>query len=178
MVWRPLLPPSLSSTNLETSAEFSTSNFLGIATRKDPSAVPKLVVPTSPSILASVTTKAIIEIASSLGYEIERRVIPFAEVVAGGFEEVCACGTAAVRSLPPSYFVELTFCRSSQAITPIRSISYNSSPETLEKVVIGNGQTAGPGFLAILSELTGIQSGVRPDTFGWTWPSEGVDGTS
>lgn len=48
--------------------EFSTSNFLGIAASKDPSQPRKLVVPTSPSILNSVTTRCIVEIATSLGY--------------------------------------------------------------------------------------------------------------
>lgn len=86
------------------------------------------------------------------------RPIPFTEVIPGGFEEVCACGTAA-------------------AITPIRSITYNTSEGEKTRIAIGGGEVAGPRFLAVLAELTGIQSGVREDKFGWTWPKEGVDGS-
>ncbi|KAM0752824.1 branched-chain amino acid aminotransferase II [Meredithblackwellia eburnea MCA 4105] len=137
--------------------EFSTSNFLAIA-KSTGDGKTKLVVPTSESILKSVTTKAIIEIAQSFGWEIERRIVPFQEVIDGGFDEVCACGTAA-------------------AITPIRSITYHDSAETTKKVSIGDGVNAGKGFLSILSQLTGIQSGTKEDTFGWTWPKAGVDGS-
>ncbi|KAK4705350.1 branched-chain amino acid aminotransferase, partial [Phenoliferia sp. Uapishka_3] len=145
---------SKTRTNID---EFSTSNFLAIAKSSDPTQKKKLVVPTSESILKSVTTKAIIDIAESFGWEIERRVIPFKQVVDGEFEEVCACGTAA-------------------AITPIRSITYHDSSETTKKILIGDGVNAGKGFLSILQKLTGIQSGTEKDTFGWTWPAEGVDG--
>ncbi|GAA5952305.1 hypothetical protein JCM3765_001934 [Sporobolomyces pararoseus] len=137
--------------------EFSTSNFLAIKKSTSPDEVPTLVVPTSPSILKSVTTKSIVGIAESFGWKIEARPIPFEEVVNGAFEEVMACGTAA-------------------AITPIRSISYCTSEEKLEKITIGTGET-GPRVLELLAELTGIQSGTRPDKQGWCWPKEGVDGS-
>lgn len=147
---------SATRTNID---EFSTSNFLAIKTENDAAGNPVLVVPTSESILGSITTKAIIDIATSFGWVIERRVVPFEEVLQGGFREVCACGTAA-------------------AITPIKSITYHpsSSPST-EKVSIGDGVNAGEGFLRILEELTGIQSGVREDKWSWCWPEEGVDGS-
>ncbi|KAL8293571.1 hypothetical protein RQP46_000272 [Phenoliferia psychrophenolica] len=147
---------SKTRTNID---EFSTSNFLAIEKRTDASAKPKLVVPFSDSILKSITTKAIIDIAESLGWKVERRVIPFAEVIDGKFEEVCACGTAA-------------------ALTPIRSITYHDSAETTKKVSIGDGVAAGQGFLKILSKLTGIQSGTEADPFQWCWPAEGVDGSA
>ncbi|KAK4054401.1 hypothetical protein OIV83_000895 [Microbotryomycetes sp. JL201] len=139
--------------------EFSTSNFLAILKRDSPSSERTLVVPTSPSILASVTTKAIIQIAQDLGWNVERRPVPFKEVVDGKYEEVAACGTAA-------------------ALTPVRSITYHTSPEEKSKVPIGNGETAGEGFLQILAELTGIQSGVRDDKHAWCWPQEGCDGSA
>lgn len=84
------------------------------------------------------------------------RPILFSEVIEGKFIEVCACGTAA-------------------AITPIKSITYHDTPETTQKILIGDGEKAGECFLKVLAELTGIQSGVRKDTFGWCWPAEGVD---
>jgi branched-chain amino acid aminotransferase len=79
--------------------EFSTSNFIAIARERASDGVSrKLVVPTSASILASVTTKAIIQIAEDFGWEVERRPVPFSEVVEGKYEEVAACGTAAAVS--------------------------------------------------------------------------------
>jgi branched-chain amino acid aminotransferase len=75
--------------------EFSTSNFIGI---KKPAAAdekPTLVVPASESILKSVTTKSLIGIAESFGWQVERRPVPFQEVIDGGLSEVMACGTAA-----------------------------------------------------------------------------------
>ncbi|KDE09309.1 branched-chain amino acid aminotransferase [Microbotryum lychnidis-dioicae p1A1 Lamole] len=139
--------------------EFSTSNFLAIKKRSssDDDKV-TLVVPTSESILKSVTTKAIIGIAESFGWTVDRRIVKFSEVIEGAFEEVAACGTAA-------------------ALTPIRSITYHDTPETTQKISIGDGVNAGPRFLSILSELTGIQSGTIPDKFDWTWPKEGIYGS-
>lgn len=78
--------------------EFSTSNFLAIKKQTDPSQPKTLVVPTSESILKSVTTKTIIQIAEDFGWTVERRAILFQEVKDGVFEEVAACGTAAAVS--------------------------------------------------------------------------------
>lgn len=89
-----------------------------------------------------------------------------------------------------------------QAITPIRSISYYTSEDKLEKITIGTGETgprvlerestfALPGSareiltfgltrvveMTVLAELTGIQSGTRQDKNDWCWPKEGLDGS-
>lgn len=77
--------------------EFSTSNALGIKKASSPDATPTLVVPRSDSILKSVTTKSLVDIAKSLGWNVELRPVPFQEVIDGGLEEFMACGTAAVR---------------------------------------------------------------------------------
>lgn len=74
---------------------------------------------------------------------------------AGKFDEVAAAGTAAV-------------------ITPVRSVTYHTSASETSKVEIGNGQTAGPGFIHLMSQLTGIQSGDVKDSYGWLWPKEGI----
>lgn len=78
--------------------EFSTSNFMAIKKASSPDATPTLVYPKSESILKSVTAKSLMDIARSLGWNVEHRPIPFQEVIDGGLEEVLACGTAAVRS--------------------------------------------------------------------------------
>ncbi len=134
--------------------EFSTANFLGVKERDGQTT---LVVPTSPSILGSITTKAIIDIATYLGWAVERRPLPFREVVDGGLDEVAAAGTAA-------------------AVTAVRSISFENEQGEVHKVKIGNGETAGPKFLQILQELTAIQSGIKAaPTADWVWPAAGVD---
>ncbi|GAA5975462.1 hypothetical protein JCM11641_004271 [Rhodosporidiobolus odoratus] len=138
--------------------EFSTSNFVAIKRPSSPDAKPTFVVPRSESILKSVTTKSLVDIALSLGWEVELRPVPFKEVIEGGFAEVMACGTAA-------------------AITPIRSITYNDSPDLTKRIVIGDGENAGPRTLELLQALTGVQSGTKPDTFGFLWPKDGVDGS-
>lgn len=82
--------------------EFSTSNALFLKNSTDASQPKTLVVPTSESILKSVTTKSIIEIAEDFGWAIERRAVPFKEIQDGLFDEVAACGTAAAVRRPSS----------------------------------------------------------------------------
>ncbi|GAA5893450.1 hypothetical protein JCM8208_000805 [Rhodotorula glutinis] len=136
--------------------EFSTSNFIAIKKRDQDSDQPTLVYPKSESILKSVTAKSLMDIARSLGWNVDHRPIAFQEVVDGGFEEVMACGTAA-------------------AITPIRSITYLKDDGEQAKVSIGDGQNAGPRTLELLHNLTGIQAGNVEAPAGWMWPAVGVD---
>jgi len=143
--------------------EFSTSNCLLLAYEQGAGSSeaerlrkPTLYVPASDSILRSVTTKSIAQIADkSLGWNVEHAPVEFADVKAGKFDEVAAAGTAAV-------------------ITPVRSVTYHTSATETSKVEIGNGQTAGPGFIHLMSQLTGIQSGDVEDSYGWLWPKEGI----
>lgn len=143
--------------------EFSTSNCLllsyenGASTAdEDKLKKPSLFVPASPSILKSVTAKSIAEIASkTFGWNVSIAPVPFANVKDKKFDEIAAAGTAAV-------------------ITPVRSVTYHVSETDTQKVEIGNGKTAGPAFIQLMTNLTGIQSGDVEDTFGWLWPKEGV----
>lgn len=81
------------------SNRFSTSNFLAL--KYGPSGSKEdvtLVVPESPSILKSITTLSVIDIAAkTFGWRVELRPVPFSEVVAGQYDEIAAAGTAAVR---------------------------------------------------------------------------------
>lgn len=77
--------------------EFSTSNF--VALLDDPSSGKTFVVPESSSILKSVTTKSLIELAKANGWKVEMRAVPWPEVAK--FSEVAACGTAAVITVTP-----------------------------------------------------------------------------
>lgn len=145
--------------------EFSTSNCLLIkyANGQDTPEADRLkgvtlYVPESPSILKSVTTKSIAEIAKkAFGWNVVVGPVPFADVKAGQFDEVAAAGTAAV-------------------ITPVSSISYTTSSAStgITRIPVGDGKTAGPAFLALMKHLCGIQSGDIQDDFGWMWPKEGV----
>ena len=76
--------------------EFSTSGFIGVKmppSGSNPEQKPTLVIPSSPSIIASVTSASLVHLAANLGYTIERRAIPVSEL--SSFSEVLAVGTAA-----------------------------------------------------------------------------------
>ena len=68
--------------------ECGPANFFGIKGNK-------YVTPKSDSILPSITNMSLIDLAKDMGMEVERRQIPVEEL--GEFEEVGACGTAAVK---------------------------------------------------------------------------------
>jgi len=160
----------LDSTTRSMIDEFSTSNFLAIAhastvptgrTNGVHPTVPTLVVPESRSILHSITTKSIIQIATdTFGFQVERRPVEFAEVTSGKFQEVAAVGTAA-------------------AVTPVRTVSFTGKAlglagDVVKTVPIGDGLKAGPWWPKFLFELTGIQSGDRKDLWEWCWPAQGI----
>ncbi|MDE5906434.1 MAG: branched-chain amino acid aminotransferase, partial [Alistipes sp.] len=69
--------------------EFGAANFFGIKNGK-------YVTPKSPSILPSITNMSLRQLASDLGLTVEEREVPVEEL--STFEEVGACGTAAVIS--------------------------------------------------------------------------------
>ncbi len=101
------------------------------------------VTPDSPSILPSITNKSLIQLAEDMGMKTERRPISVEEL--SSFEEVGACGTAAV-------------------ISPIAKIV------DIEK---GNAYTyckdgkPGPKSLKLYNQLISIQTGDDPDPYGW-----------
>ena len=135
--------------------EFSNSNTLFLTSR-NPDKI-TLVVPDSPCKLQSVTAKSIVDIAAkTFGWDVQVRPVKFSEVIEGKFDECCAAGTAA-------------------AITPVGSISYTDPQGKRQTAQIGpEPKTAGPYFVKLLQELTGLQAGDREDTFGWGWPAEGI----
>ena len=69
--------------------EFGAANFFGIRDGK-------YITPKSGSILPSITNKSLRQIAPTLGLEVEERKVPVEELEL--FDEVGACGTAAVIS--------------------------------------------------------------------------------
>lgn len=131
--------------------EFSTSNFVAL-TAPDVNGKRTFVTPNSDSILRSVTRLSLEDIAEKLGWKVEEREVTLKEVEEGKFDEVAACGTAAI-------------------ITPVRKIVRGD-----QVILIGKGdQTSiGEGFNTLYNEYRGIQSGDIEDTFGWMWPAEGM----
>jgi len=104
----------------------------------------KYITPASVSILPSITNKSLEQLAKHLGMEVERRPIAIDELET--FDEVGACGTAAV-------------------ISPIKNIVDDSTGKIYEFCKDGN-----PGTIStkLYKMLTGIQTGDVDDIFGWT----------
>lgn len=116
--------------------ECGPANFFGI---KDNT----YITPMSDSILPSITNKSLVEIAKDLGMNVERRRIPVSEL--STFEEVGACGTAAV-------------------ISPIAQID---DLDTKESFVYAKDDKAGAHCEKLYRTLLDIQNGDMPDPYGW-----------
>ena len=121
--------------------EFSTSGFIGV--RQDGERY-TLAIPDSKSVLRSVTSDSVCEIARSLGWTVEYRSIKYEELPT--FTEVMAAGTAA-------------------ALVPIKSITMKSKREKF--TYQNEGNEPGPACTKLLTTLKAIQQGKMKDTFGW-----------
>lgn len=101
------------------------------------------------SILPGITRKSILEMLRSMELPVEERRISVDELVAamesGTLEEAWGCGTAAV-------------------VSPVGWLSYAGKEYTI------NGGLIGPTTQMLYDELTGIQWGRKPDSFGWVYP--------
>lgn len=102
--------------------------------------------------MRSVTRLSLEDVAEKLGWKVEERAVSLEEIEQGKFDEVAACGTAAI-------------------ITPVRKIVQGE-----KQILIGKGDQTeiGPGFEKLYNEYRGIQTGDIKDTFGWMWPAEGL----
>ena len=121
--------------------EFSTSGFLGL---KEDGGNYTIVVPDSKNVIKSVTSDSVCEIAKSLGWKVEKRLITYAELPS--FSEIMAAGTAA-------------------ALFSIQSITMRSKND---KFLYGNQSNKyGPACIKLLNILKGIQQGTIKDTFKW-----------
>lgn len=116
--------------------ECGPANFFGIKNNT-------YITPKSESILNSITNMSLIRIAESMGMKTERRMVPVSELPT--FEEVGACGTAAV-------------------ISPIAKIF---DPEGNKTYEYGKGCVPGEITMKLYNKLISIQYGDEADTFGW-----------
>ncbi len=116
--------------------EIGAANFFGI---KDNT----YITPKSDSILPSITNKSIMEMAPDMGLKVERRPVPVEELET--FEEVGACGTAAI-------------------IAPIGEIADLDEGKTYTYSKDGK---PGPISTKIYNKLLGIQFGDEEDPYNW-----------
>jgi len=116
--------------------EAGPANFFGIKNNT-------YITPDSQSILRSITNMSLREIAADMGLKVELRAVPVEEL--STFEEVGACGTAAV-------------------ISPIGSITDRDTGKVYEYCKDGK---AGKISLQLYERLRGIQEGEVEDKFGW-----------
>jgi branched-chain amino acid aminotransferase len=101
------------------------------------------ITPKSESILPSITNKSLMTLAEDMGMKVERRQVAVEELA--DFEEVGACGTAAI-------------------ISPIKSITERENGKTYQFCKDGK---AGPVSKKLYNRLMDIQFGAEPDPFGW-----------
>ncbi|MDX9881527.1 MAG: branched-chain amino acid aminotransferase [Prolixibacteraceae bacterium] len=99
------------------------------------------ITPRSESILPSVTNKSLMVLAEEVGLKVECRPVLFDELE--GFEEIGACGTAAV-------------------ISPIKGI-YDADNDKWSRY----GDEPGPWSTKLYHKLRAIQYGDEPDKYGW-----------
>lgn len=100
------------------------------------------ITPKSSSILPSITNMSLRQLAKDMGMNVEERQIPVDEL--SEFDEVGACGTAAV-------------------ISPVKRI-YDADRDIEYKY----GTEPGKVSLQLYNKLRGIQYGIEPDPYKWT----------
>jgi branched-chain amino acid aminotransferase len=101
------------------------------------------ITPASHSVLPSITNKSLMQLATDMGMVVEKRPVLLEEL--SEFEEVGACGTAAV-------------------ITPIGRID---DADTGKSYVFSKDGEPGPVCLKLYQTLRAIQYGDAKDPYGW-----------
>lgn len=116
--------------------ECGPANFFGIRGNS-------YITPASHSILPSITNKSLMQLATDMGLQVERRPVPIEELAT--FDEAAECGTAAV-------------------IAPISRI--DDLDENKSYIYSKDGK---PGQICeqLYNKLRGIQYGDEPDVYGW-----------
>ncbi|EON97137.1 putative branched-chain-amino-acid aminotransferase 1 protein [Phaeoacremonium minimum UCRPA7] len=163
----------LDSARHEEIDEFSTSGFIGALVDGDDVT---LVVPSSKSVIKSVTSESIQEIGRSFGWKVESRTIKYSELV--NFQEVMAAGTAA--ALVPIRSITRRLAASdpqslSSSVKQHARLSFKDGEETVTYVADGD-EEPGPLCIKLLSQLKGIQNGKVEDKFGWNFKVSAEDG--
>lgn len=103
----------------------------------------RYITPHSDSILPSITNKSLMQLAEDMGMTVERRHVPVEEL--DTFEEVSACGTAAVCS-------------------PVARID---DLDTGKSYIYSKDGEPGPVTVKLYNQLLAIQYGDEADPHGW-----------
>jgi branched-chain amino acid aminotransferase len=114
--------------------ECGPANFFGIKNNT-------YITPLSESILPSITNKSLMVLAEEMGLKVEQRQVLYEELPS--FEEIGACGTAAV-------------------ISPIKGI-YDSDKDNWYNY----GTEPGKWSTKLYNKLRAIQYGDEPDKYNW-----------
>jgi branched-chain amino acid aminotransferase len=122
--------------------ECGPANFFGIKNNT-------YITPESNSVLPSITNKSLMALSEELGMKVEKRAVPLEELET--FEEVGACGTAAV-------------------ISPIARID---DLDTGKSYIYSKDGQPGSVSVKLYNKLRAIQNGEEPDRFGWITLIEG-----
>ncbi|KAI8927563.1 aminotransferase [Entophlyctis helioformis] len=174
--------------------EFATSNFAALS-KPDDAGRRVYVTPKSRSILQSVTNRSLAEIAAKVyGWTVERRPVPWTEVLAGAFDEVVACGTAVVVTPIGSIDREISTATTTATASSVVSNASNAAVSTasvpiddlwkdaddaddaalqIENVKIESDFV---GFKALRKTYRDIQTGDFEgwEALGWMQPAEGI----
>lgn len=123
--------------------ELSGMNVVFVSTRDGRTTI--ISPPAEGTILDGVTRRSILELARHAGCEVVERPVAVDEVFDSAFDEMFACGTAAV-------------------VAPIGTVRSQSRLR-----VFGNGET-GPVTARLRQALVDVQEGRADDVFGWRLP--------
>ncbi|UNI17135.1 Branched-chain-amino-acid transaminase [Purpureocillium takamizusanense] len=160
----------LDSARHEDVDEFSTSGFIGIADKGQGDVT--LVVPDSTSVIDSVTSDSVLQIARSWGWKTEKRPIKYGELPA--FTEVVAAGTAA--ALVPIRSITRRKQHQGAATLPAGPrVTADAESETVTYMPDAQ-EEAGPACVKLLTQLKAIQLGKTKDEFGWRFLVSEADG--
>ncbi|KAK4209971.1 aminotransferase [Rhypophila decipiens] len=158
----------LDCVNREEIEEFSASGFLAV--RKTGTSADSditLVVPDSPTVLPSLTSDSVQQIARALGWVVEKRRVCYEELPY--FDEVMSAGTGTglvpVRSITRRVSSLLTSKTPNDDTTGRLHVGSDGS-ETIQ--YIQDEQVhGGPLYRQLVAQLGGVQVGKLEDKFGW-----------
>lgn len=136
--------------------EFSTSNFVGIRYATKGQEQDTYITPSSPSVLPSITNKALMQVALDQGMKVEQRDILLEEL--DEMDEVFAVGTAVVLTPVGSITLDPTVTETTRGIAgeKKRTWTFGEDPDEI-----------GPVTRRLYEQVRAIQNGELPDTHGW-----------
>jgi branched-chain amino acid aminotransferase len=150
--------------------EFATSNFVGLKKSKSTFTY---TTPLSPSVLPSITNKSLSFLASTLGWNVERRQILWDEIVSGEFEEIAAVGTAVVITPIKKIVREIRGGYNPAIKNDIKTLWDDDEPPKVVGEEVVECASGFEGMKVLYDKYRDVQREGR-DEFGWMYPGEGI----